>query len=403
MIEFGQACKLIDEKTRILGTEEKLIEKAVGCVLARDVVSPINVSPFKNSAMDGFAVKSEWLSECSENNPIEIPLGPTLYAGETAPQDFSGKQTIKIMTGARVPDDFDAVIPIEDTDFDENEVRFSNSVPHGKHVRQQGEDIARGQKLFAAGKTFGRLDTGILAAIGLRTVLTYRKPSAIIIGTGDELTPPGEELTGDRIYDSNTFAIQSLIEPFCSSVERICRVPDRKDEVEKALCSSHDVIIASGGVSVGERDLVVDMAEACGWESVFHKVKIKPGKPFYFAVRDNQMLFGLPGNPLAAIVTCAVFLIPALKKMSGCADYRLSPQPATLVAGKPAKPGRILIWPGTIRRESSGMVADLSSMKSTAALTTLLGTDGLIIQGSVNGKPGDTSVGAVSWTDLLKL
>lgn len=403
MIEFGRACELIFEKTRVLGTEDKPIEKAVGYVLAQDVVSSINVSPFRNSAMDGFAVKSEWLVECSESHPITIPLGPTLYAGETVPQKVSGKQTIKVMTGARVPDDFDAVVPQEDTVFDQNEVRFIKPVPQGKHVREQGEDVARGQKLYSAGTILGRLDTGILAAIGLRSVPTYRKPSAIIVGTGDELTPPGEELTGDRIYDSNTFAILSMIEPFCGNAERVSRVPDRKDDVEKALCSSHDVIVASGGVSVGERDLVVDMAEACGWQSVFHKVKIKPGKPFYFAVRDSQLLFGLPGNPLAAIVTCAVFLIPALKKMSGFADYRLSPQPAALANDKPAKPGRVLIWPGFLKEESGRMVADFAAMKSTAALTTLQGSDGLIFRGSVNGRPENMSVGAIRWSDLLKL
>lgn len=401
MIDFDEASKLIFEKTNQLGTDERLIEHAIGWVLAQDVVSKISVAPFRNSAMDGFAVKSEWLTECSKDSPRTIPIGPTSFAGESASHSVTDKQTPKVMTGARVPDGFDAVVPFEETEYDENEVKFFRPAVPGRHIRQPGEDIARGQELYSKGSVLGPLDIGVLATIGLRSVLTYRKPSIMIIGTGDELANPGEELTGDKIYDSNTFTILSLVAPFCDRAERVCRVPDRKEELREALSSQHDVIVTSGGVSAGERDLVVDIAESCGWQRVFHKVQIKPGKPIYFAVRDKQVLFGLPGNPLSAAVTCSVFVIPALKKMGGLADYRLRTKPAILEQKAVRRPGRKLIWPGFIRDEGSRTVARFSPKKSSAALTALLGTDGLIMQDATGTEAGDVTVEVIPWSHIL--
>jgi molybdopterin molybdotransferase len=402
MIEFDEACKLILENTSQLGTEQRLIEHAVGWVLAQDVVSSISVAPFRNSAMDGFAVKSEWLSECSEDSPRTIQIGPTSFAGESASHSVTGRQTPKVMTGARVPDGFDAVVPFEETEYNENEVQFFKPAIPGRHIREPGEDIAQGQKLYSRGAVLGRFDIGVLATIGLRSVLTYRKPSIMIIGTGDEIANPGEELTGDKIYDSNTFTILSLVTPFCDRAERICRVPDREEQLQEALGSQHDVVVTSGGVSAGERDLVVDIAESCGWQRVFHKVHIKPGKPVYFAVRDKQILFGLPGNPLSAAVTCSVFVIPALKKMGGFADYRLRTKPATLAQEAIRKSGRKLIWPGFIRDEAGRTVASFSPKTSSAALTALLGTDGLIIQKPTDAGPGDVTVEVIPWSHILE-
>ena len=401
MIEFDEACKLIFENTNQLGTDQRLIEHTIGWVLAQDVVSPISVAPFRNSAMDGFAVKSEWLTECSKDSPKIIAIGPTSFAGESASRSASDKQTPKVMTGARVPDGFDAVVPFEETEYDENEVQFLRPAVPGRHVRQPGEDIARGQELYTRGAVLGQFDIGILATIGLRSVLTYRKPSIMIIGTGDELTNPGEELTGDRIYDSNTFTILSLVTPFCDQAERVCRVPDKKEKLREALSSQHDVIVTSGGVSAGERDLVVDIAESCGWQRVLHKVRIKPGKPVYFAVRGKQVLFGLPGNPLSAAVTCSVFVIPALKKMGGFANYRLRTKPAVLEQETNLKSKRKLIWPGFIRDEGSRKVARFSPKESSAALTALLGTDGLIIRDATDAGAGDVTVEVIPWSQIL--
>jgi molybdopterin molybdotransferase len=401
MIEFAEACELIFKNISKLGTEDRNIEDSIGYALANDIVSSINVAPFRNSAMDGFAVKTEWLTGCSKDNPVTLPIGSTSYAGKGALINDSEVCVPKVMTGARVPAKFDAVVPFEETKYDEKNVSFLNATSSGKHVREAGEDIVRGQKLFTKGTTLGRLDIGVLANVGLRSVRIYRKPSVSLIATGDELVLPGEELTGDKIYDSNTFTLLSLIMPFCGHADRACCISDNKDELLKVLDSDHDVIVTSGGVSAGERDLVIDIAESLGWQRVFHKVRMKPGKPVYFATRGKQVMFGLPGNPLSATVTAAVFLIPALKKMSGLANYQLCPKPATLAPGEGRHPKRKLIWPGFIKEEAGHKVARFSQKKSSAALTALMGTDGLIIQETANGKSPDITVETILWEDIL--
>jgi molybdopterin molybdotransferase len=403
MIEFEQACDHIFAHTRSLGSEDRLIETAVGCVLDGDITSPINVSPFRNSAMDGFAVKSEWLSACSESQPLTLLIGSTTFAGDAATAKTAPSHASKIMTGAMVPSECDAVVPFENTEYDDRQVTFRRSIAAGANVRQPGEDITEGQKLFSRGTTLGPLDIGILATIGMRTVSTFRRPSILILGTGDELTNPGEELVDGKIYDSNTFTLQALLSPFCERVERVCGVRDVKEEIARALDSSHDIIVTTGGVSAGERDLVVDMAESAGWERVFHKVRIKPGKPVYFAVRNRQLLFGLPGNPLSTAVTCCIFLIPSLKKMIGFKNYRLSLKPAILAPEAIRKCARKLIWPGIIRNEAGQIVASFSPKKSSAALTAVLGTDGLVFQESTDGTRKDVKVEVVPWDHILQL
>jgi molybdopterin molybdotransferase len=397
MIEFDEACELIFENAHQIGSEDCLIENAVGRALAQDIISPIDVAPFRNSAMDGFAVKSHWLEGCSPENPAIIPIGHTVFAGESTSRHDTSKHVIKVMTGAQVPDDFDTVVPFEETEYNIEEVHFFKPAVRGKHIRQPGEDIVRGQTLFAKGSVLGPFDIGILASIGMRSVLTFRKPSLLIIGTGDELTNPGEELHGNRIYDANTFTILSLVTPFCGKAERICRVPDREVELKKVLDSPHDVIVTSGGVSAGERDLVVKIAESCGWQRIFHKARIKPGKPVYFAVRGKQILLGLPGNTLSAAVTCSVFLIPALKKMAGFNDYRLRTSPATLAPDETRSSNRKLIWPGFIKEKANRTVAKFSIRKSSAALTAIMDTDGLVISDSDK----DGTVEVIRWSDIL--
>jgi molybdopterin molybdotransferase len=402
MIEFEKACNLIFENTHTLGTEMRLIEDAVGFALAEDIISPINVAPFRNSAMDGFAVKSSWLEKCSPDNPVVIPISSTSFAGSPASNINAETHTIKVMTGARVPDEFDTVLPIEDTNHGDNEVRFLKPAAKGEHIREPGEDITCGQKLFTKGMVLSELDIGILATIGLRSVMTISKPSMTILGTGDELTEPGEELTGDKIYDANTYAIYALASQFCGKIDRVCGVPDTEADIYKALDSPHDIIVTSGGVSMGERDLVIQIAESCGWQRVFHKVRIKPGKPFYFAIRGKQMLFGLPGNPLSAAVTCSIFLIPALKKMAGFNDYKLRLIPAFLAHESIRKSTRKLIWPGFFKEDSGRLVAHFSPKKSSAAITALLGTDGLIIQDPAEAKSEEVAVNVVQWRNILK-
>jgi molybdopterin molybdotransferase len=192
-----------------------------------------------------------------------------------------------------------------------------------------------------------------------------------------------------------------MIKPWCASVECRRRIVDQSEALESVLDSKHDVIITSGGVSMGERDLVVGTAESLGWEPIFHKARIKPGKPIFFARRGRQLLFGLPGNPLSTAVTCALFVIPALKKMTGWPEYELVLTPARLGESSLRQTGRRLIWPGMARMTEDGLVVEYTNKKSSAALSALMHTDGLIIQSPVKSDTDEATIDFVGWNQLL--
>jgi len=400
MISFTEATKAILDNAAVLPQVKRPISEAVGYCLAEDIISAIDVVSYRNSAMDGFAVRSDWLADADAGAPVVLPYRDTIFAGDAEVATFTEGVAVKVMTGAPVPDGYDAVAPFEHTSYDRQQVEFSAPIAAGAYVRQPGEDIKAGQRLFPTGHRIGRLDIGILASIGRAEVSVYNKPSMLVATTGNELTPPGTTLPAGSIYNSNLYTIEAMVSPFCRSLRRLAGVGDSVEQLQSIMANDADVIVTSGGVSAGERDLVIEAAEAAGFESVLHKVRIKPGKPVYFARRGSQLLFGLPGNPLSTAVTCAVFVLPALKKMSGWRDYRIHPRPARLSADSIRKSGRMLIWPGTFDCSGREIVVEFSPKKSSAALSAVLGSDGLIFQSTTDGSEMPT-IEIVPWEQIL--
>lgn len=400
MISFKQATELIFDNVSVRPQAQLPIQNAVGHVLAEDIVSGINVVSFRNAAMDGFAVRSEWLSACSEDKPLTLPYHDTAFAGDAGTPGYSEGVAVKIMTGAPVPDGYDAVVRFEDTKYDDRQVEFHLPPGQRANVREPGEDIQQGQKLFVSGDRLGQLDIGILASIGMAEVSVHERPSILVATTGNELLAPGEPLKPGALYNSNLYTMRAMVAPFSRSIFVQSAVGDSSDQLKKIMEHDADVIITSGGVSAGERDLVIGVAEASGFESLLHKVRIKPGKPFYFARREHQLLFGLPGNPLSTAVTCAMLVLPALKKMCGWPDYELRSQAARLSPDSIRKSGRMLIWPGTFQHANGEIVAEFSSKRSSAALSALLGTDGLIIQ-SETDDPANVKIEVIPWNQIL--
>jgi molybdopterin molybdotransferase len=294
------------------------------------------------------------------------------------------------MTGAPVPDGYDAVVRFEDTTYDDKQVTFHQAIGNYTYIRAPGEDVEAGQKLFKTGDRLGPLDIGLLASIGLPEVTVYNRPSVLIATTGNELVPPGDVLPPGAVYNSNLYTIEAMVSPFSRSLQRLTGVDDSVEQLQTIMASDAEVIVTSGGVSAGERDLVIEAAETAGFESIFHKIRIKPGKPVYFARRGDQLLFGLPGNPLSTAVTCAIFVLPALKKMVGWKNYRLSPMPAQ----------RMLIWPGSFTNSGGEILAEFSPKRSSAALSALLGSDGLIFQ-SIRDSAEPPTIKVVPWDQIL--
>lgn len=407
MILFDEAMERVLDSCAPLGKTTLPIEKTIGYVLSDDILSPIDVSPFRNSAMDGFAVRAEWLSGATEPNPVCLPISSTIYAGDSTDSIENHKHgnVVRIMTGALLPDSFDSVVKREDVQSTDTEATFINSITNGENVREAGEDLQKGELVFSAGDIVRPWDVGLFAGIGMRELSVMRRPTAVIASTGDELVSPGKGLMPGQIYNSNAFAIRSLIEQFCGKLYHHTRVDDNESSLRQLFKSETDVIITTGGVSVGDKDMVVRIAGECGFTTIFHKVAIKPGKPFYFARRGKQLLFGLPGNPLSAAVTCAVFAIPALKKLSGTQDYKLARIDAKLDTGEARKTNRLLIWPGRITNDNRNgrMSVRYSPKKSSAALSALKHSDGLIFQSAPSDTETEPRITFLSWQQLLTI
>ncbi len=397
MITLAEAWRLLDRHTEGLETTDVPISQCVGWVTAEDIRAPISVASFRSSAMDGFAVATQRFTTL----PMKLETNTTLYAGDYPdPACFSSGKAIKVMTGAFVPDVYDAVIPKEEVTYDDHTVTITQPVTSGQHIRLPGEDLVFGELVVAAGTPIQALAIGVLASLGMNTVKVVRKPRVLIVSTGDELVAPGNPLKAGQRYDSGGATLRSMIEPFCCSVTQRPVAADDMETLTRELQFDHDVVITTGGVSVGEKDFVPSAATRAGWRQIFHKVAIKPGKPVFVATQNGRLLFGLPGNPLSTAVICMLFVIPALKKMTGRTDCR-PPWTEAELACEPLQSNRPVIWPGKIWSQCGRYIATISAKRSSAALSALLDSDGLIFQ-SLTEIYQPPRVQVWTWEQILK-
>lgn len=397
MKTYSEAVAIISDAVKRLDSVQLSLENASNYILSENIISPVEVAPYRNSAMDGFAIAFEDI----ESIPFTFPIRAISYAGDSEIQSYKKKTALKLMTGAPVPERYDTVIKKEDTTFNEAEVTFNEPISKGQNVRLPGEDIKIGEPIYRSGQVINRLHIGIFASIGLDKIRVFRKPNILILSTGNELVELGNPLRFGQLYNSNSYTLRSMLAPFSNSITVDSILLDEPVGVSKALTQEYDVIITSGGVSVGDKDFIPKMAEQCGWNNKLHRVAIKPGKPLFFAKKNKQYLFGLPGNPLSTSVTCACFVIPAFKKMIGLKEYSLQTTPAKLNKTTTAKGGRTLIWPGKIFSKNGSVSASFAPKKSSAALSALLDTDGLIFQyGSDNLSP---RIEVATWQQILNI
>ncbi len=397
MKTYAEAVDIISEAVQQSKRIKIPIEKSADYILAQDIISPIDVAPYRNSAMDGFAVAYSDIKSI----PCSLPIHAVTYAGDSDKYSYKPNSAIKIMTGAPVPEGYDTVIQVEHTTFTDSEVTFQKEIKENQNVRLPGEDIKNGDAILRSGEKINPLYVGILASIGMSEVEVYKKPNVLVISTGNELVEPGNNLKFGQLYNSNSYTVRSMLSKFCDSITVDSIVLDERESVISALSQDYDIIITSGGVSAGDKDFIPEIAELCGWEKKLHKAAIKPGKPIFFAKRNNQYLFGLPGNPLSTAVTCACFVIPAIKKMIGVKKHLLPTTSASLSKDSIMKSGRILIWPGKIFIENSKPVALFADKKSSAALSALLQTDGLIFQYTFEDKPPVIEI--TYWYEILHI
>lgn len=317
MITVSEAKRLITENLLLPKAILLDLYEANGMVLAEDIYSPIDSPPFNQSAMDGYAYR---FNEGQERLSIRGEM-----AAGAIPKTFSEKNTsVRIFTGAEVPAEFDTVVMQEKVERQGEYILIKDpDQKFGMNIRLKGSQIAKGMLALKAGAIITPGTAGYIAGLGIDKVRVYKRPSISIISTGNELNAPGKTLEAGKVYDCNTYSLNAALSELGIKPQAIHKVLDKEAEiissVEKSLNGS-DLIILSGGVSVGDYDFVSRALEACGVNCIFHKVKQKPGKPLYFGRKDNTLVFGLPGNP-AALLTCYYeYLAPLIKSLSGISD-----------------------------------------------------------------------------------
>ena len=313
-----------------LSSELVSIWEALGRVLAEDVVAASDVPPFPNSAMDGYAVRG---SDVVEPGAVLTLIGE-VAAGQAASEPVGAGQAIKIMTGAPMPEGADTVVKVEDTEAVEDKVSIGPAVETGTSVRRAGGDVEQGARVFDAGTRLTPMHVGVLATIDVAEVTVHRRPRVAFMSTGDELIPPGGgELGPGMIRDSNRPMVSSLLREAGVDTVDLGIIADDPDTLRAALDegSSADVIVSTGGVSMGDYDVTKLVFEG-GSEVSFWKVAIQPAKPFAFGRIGDALFFGLPGNPVSVLVSFEQFLRPALLRLQG-ATRVLRPQ-VSAVAGE---------------------------------------------------------------------
>jgi len=315
LLSLDQAIALVLERARPLPAEPVGVEAAAGRVLAEPAAAAVDLPPFPSSAMDGFAVRSADL-------PASLPVADRIAAGKPAARPLAPGEAMAIATGGVVPEGADAVVPIEVVVEADNRVEFSQSVVPGDNVRPRGGDVRAGETVVSAGTRLGAAHIGALAAAGVATVSCTRRPAAAIVATGSELRPPGTLLEPGEIYEANGQLLGAALASAHADVASLTTVADdaaaHRAALEDAL--RHDVVLSSGGVSVGPHDLVRSVERELGVEEVFWRVAVKPGKPVSFATRGETLVFGLPGNPVSVLVGFELFVRPALRALEGEAD-----------------------------------------------------------------------------------
>jgi molybdopterin molybdotransferase len=344
MIEFEEAINKILKHTHCLSSEFVKLNDSLGYVLAENVVAREPIPRFDSSAVDGYAVCIEDLKNASNKTPVELPIIGEVKAGDTIIPILRKNYAIKIFTGAVVPKNTTAVVMQENTKTEKKNVLIFRKPEKGENIRRAGEEFKKDAVVLAKGELITPAVVGLLASLGYAKIRVFRKPKVALIVTGNELQLPGRSLRVGKIYDSNSFGLAVALESRRIYPIFVRLVRDDKQSIRKAISKAvklSDVIISVGGVSVGEYDFVKEVLINLGVKEIYWKVAIKPGKPNFFGVLGKKLVFGLPGNPVAAMLSFYKLVIPALNKLMGMSNSSILELRAVLTQGIKKKAGRL--------------------------------------------------------------
>ena len=377
MISIERALELVLDGLEPLGAERVPLADAAGRFAAEPAVSAVDLPPFDRSAMDGYAVRA---ADTAPGVPLRLAGG--VAAGEVAAATLEPGTATRISTGAAIPSGADAVLQSELAEESDGTVAPTRALAPGTHIRVRGEDLTQGMVLAAPGDTLTLPRISALASAGVGEVAVHRRPRLDLIVTGSELLPLGAPPEPGRIHESNGLMVRLLAGRAGAEVVDHGVIGDDREATVAAVSEGlrGDVLVVSGGVSVGPHDHVKPAFEACGVDEVFWRVRIKPGKPLWFGRRGDTLVFGLPGNPLSTIVCFAVFIDPALRRLAGERDARPRYEAGRLTRAARASDGRTEYLTAALRPGADGVLEATPTERQGSHMTGALGeSDGFAI------------------------
>jgi molybdopterin molybdotransferase len=377
VISVRDALAAVCDAAPVLGAERVLLAAAAGRVAAEDVVSTRAVPGAANSAMDGYAVRHADLA----STPARLRLVGTEPAGTVLATAVEPGTAVKLFTGSVLPPGADTVVRVEDTEERDGTVVVARAPARGANVRDAGEDVRPGQVVVAAGTVVGPADVGVLASVGRATLLVHRRPRVAILATGSELVELDQEPGPGQVVDSNAYALAAAVQAAGGDAVVLPAVRDRLDDLAARVAEglAADVLLTSGGVSVGELDFVKRVLDDAGVERLFWKVAQKPGKPLTVGRFGVRLVFGLPGNPVSALVCFAVYVRPALRRLQGHRRLHLPAVEARLVARQPKAAGLTEFVRVRLEETDAGFAASPLPSQSSGVLTSLGAGAGLLV------------------------
>jgi len=389
LLSVDQARERILSRFQSVTTETLPLAGCSQRVLAQDITAPNDLPPFDNSSMDGFAVRAQDVAEATTDSARSLRVTTDIPAGSQPTIHIGAGEAARIMTGASMPEGADAVVPVEDTNFDNrdagtpapDEVQIFKPAKSGWNVRPRGMDLLAGELVLRQGRTLKPQDLGLLAMLGFANILLYRKPRVALFSSGDELLPVDAPLEEGKIRDSNSYTLAALVEDSGAEVIRLGVAKDNRESVEalldKAVESKADLILSSAGVSVGAFDFVKQVIETNG-SMDFWRVNMRPGKPLAFGEYKQLPFIGLPGNPVSAFVGFEVFVRAAIGKLSGSSNG-LRPTVRATCEEQIDSDGRESYLRARVYEEEGKWVARLTGHQGSGNLHSLVQANALLI------------------------
>jgi len=385
LLTFDEAQKAIESqfKPAALGVEEAVLLEAYNRVLSQDVVSTLDIPPFNRSTVDGYAVKAEDTFGADENQPATLKVSGVVSVGEQPQVKVEKGEAVEIVTGAPIPEGADAVVMVEDTEREDGELRVFSPVTPNENVMKRGSDIKKGEAVLKKGQVLGSTEVGVLAALGLTKIKVSRIPMVAVLSTGGEVTEPGKPLPQGKIYDINAYSVSTAVVESGAKPVYFGVVPDDKVALSEALqtaLASADMVITSGGVSVGPRDYTPQIVDSLGKPGiVVYGIAVKPGKPTTVGFVGDKPVFSLPGHPTSALLIFYLLARPLIQQLAGRPVTAMKMVRAA--AGSrmfSAKGRRTFVMVKLMFDESCRLIAEPVETGASGAITTLAKADGFV-------------------------